>query len=174
MNIHVSQIPEEGVEHRLHLPLAGLARLVEFCGTQQGALDARLILRNHQGNVEVRGEMRLELRAPCQRCLDPVPVLLDEPVNLWLAPSQDYNLGASEAHLGAADLEMSYYEGEEIDLALVLEDEVLLALPETVADEDEQGRCLICSRRMDELFRAGPEDPENHPFAGMRRLIDTD
>ncbi|MDH4248559.1 MAG: DUF177 domain-containing protein [Deltaproteobacteria bacterium] len=174
MKIHLSQISEEGVEHRLQLPLSGLPRLLDACGAQRGTLEARLSLRNHEGHVRVSGEMRVALSAPCQRCLDPVPLQMVEPVNLRLAPMADFNAGGTEAHLGAGDLELSYYEGEEIDLALLLEDEVLLGLPETVAGEDDQGRCLVCSKRLDDLYRDAPEDPETHPFAPMRQLIKND
>jgi len=172
MKIHLSQIPEEGVEHQINWPVSSLPRLVELCGPQQGNLEARVFLRNHEGSVSVHGEVRLSVLAPCQRCLDPVPLLVDERVDLRLSPAEDYNQGNSEAHLGTGDLELSYYEGEEIDLAHLLEDEVLLSLPETVTETDEEGRCLVCSRSMEDLFDAERDDPEAHPFARMRQWVE--
>ncbi len=173
MKVHLSEIPEEGLKRRLELPLGRLRRLTEVCGEQAGTLVAELRIRNREGNLEITGQLRAEVQAPCQRCLEAVPLQFDERVRVALAPGTAYEEAPDDVHLGAGDLEVSFYEGEEIDLAHLLEDELLLLLPEAVAEEDEDGRCVICGRTLEDLY-AQPEDEGGHPFAQLKHLMERD
>ena len=76
--------------------------------------------------------------------------------------------------MGQAELELSFYEGEELDLSLILEDELLLLLPETVTEEDEEGRCTVCGKLVEELFAGQETSGDEHPFAKMKQLLKTD
>jgi len=174
MKVHLGQIPEEGLQRRIHVQMSALPRVVAAFGEQPGELQAALRLRDHEGHVEVKGRMAATVQAPCQRCLDPVPVAVEEEVWLTLAPRKDYEAQADDITLGAGDLDVSFYEGEEIDLLAVLEDEVLLAVPEPVAPEDEEGRCAVCGRNVDELLPEEERAPEEHPFFRMKDLLDKD
>jgi uncharacterized protein len=175
MKIHLAQIPEEGLRRSVQLELGALTRLSEVIGAQTGQLVAELRIRNRDGNVEIVGSVRAHLNPPCQRCLEPVPLTIEEPVRVALAPERDYEKAPEDTHLGQGELEVSFYAGEELDLGHILEDELLLLLPEPVAEEDEHGRCVVCGRRSDEvLAEAAPGDSENHPFAQLKGLLRTD
>ena len=175
MKIHLSEISAEGLEHRLSQPLSTMGRLVELLGPQEGLLEAELLLKNHQGHVEISGRIEADIRTPCQRCLDAVSLPLEEELLLYLAPAGDYERrGMEELELGRADLEMVYYEGEVIDLSHLLEDELLLLVPEVVTDEDEDGRCTICGKDMDGLYSNENAGLESHPFAQLKDWIKPD
>lgn len=168
MKIHLSLIPEEGLERSLRLPLAAMERLTETIGAQAGMVAAELTLKNHEGSVEVTGSLRVTLLPPCQRCLKPIPLELDEPMRVALSPVASYDDAPEDAQLSAGDLEVSFYEGEELDLAAIVEEELLLLIPDLIVEEDERQRCLICGKTMEELFdRQSEPDPE-HPFAKMK------
>jgi uncharacterized protein len=171
MKVHLSQIPEEGLERRVRLALASLPRLREAIGEQPGELEATLLLKNREGSVEITGRLSATLQPPCQRCLEPVALPLEETVLVALVPQGEYDRVPEDLHLGAAELEVSFYEGETLELAAILEDELLLLVPETVAEEDEQGRCRICGRSSDELFPAEPASTADHPFSQLKRFI---
>jgi uncharacterized protein len=172
MKIHLAQIPEEGLPLALRLELDAMGRLGEVIGTQSGQVLAEVRIKNREGNVEVTGRLRTTLRPPCQRCLEPVTLELDEPVRVALAPELSYDDAPEDAHLSLGDLEVSFYADEVLDLSHIVEDELLLLIPEPVADEDEQGRCTVCGRRTDEIF---PDEQEgDHPFAQLKRLLNTD
>jgi uncharacterized protein len=174
MKIHLAQIPEEGLDCDVRIELATLERLREAIGEQHGALRAQVRIKNREGNVEIAGTLDVELQPPCQRCLEPVPLRIAEPVRVALAPSRTYATGPDDVQLGQGELELSFYEGEELDLRLILEDELLLLLPEAVAEEDEDGRCTVCGRLVDELFANGQEAGGAHPFAALKRMINAD
>ena len=171
MKLHLSEIPESGWEGELSLPLEDFSRLGEAHGSQQGLCEARLIIRNRQGNLDIRGHLRVTVQAACQRCLDPVPLAVDEDVLVSMVPMADYEKQEADLHLGDGELEVSFYQGEEIDLRHLLEDELLLALPDTITDEDEDGNCTHCGRNVDALFAEDPLKNETHPFAAMRNML---
>lgn len=174
MKIHLAEIPEEGLERRLSLKLGAMARLGETIGPQSGQLQADVLIKNREGNVEIAGRMQATLQAPCQRCLETVALEIDEAVRVALVSERTYDDAPDEAQLGQGDLEVSFYTDEELDLTHILEDELLLLIPEPIAEEDEQGRCVICGQRTDELFPEEGPAAEDHPFAQLRRLLNTD
>lgn len=171
MKVHLSQIGEGGWRTELDLPAASLARVVEALGEQDGRLVAEVALKHRGGNVEVGGALRITLRVPCQRCLDPVPVSLDEPLRITLTPDPGEGDLEEELHLSAGDLEVSFFSGEEIDVVQVLEDEIFLLLPEPVCGEDEAGQCLACGRNVEDMLRTEEPSPEGHPFAKLKDLL---
>ena len=174
MKIHLSLIPEEGLERSLRLPLAKMERLTLTIGPQTGEAVAELILKNHEGSVEVTGAVRASLLPPCQRCLEPVTLELDENVRVALSPVVDYDKAPEDVQLGAGDLEVSFYEGEELDLAAIVEEELLLLIPDLITEEDEDERCLLCGKTMEEIFDLHPEPGPNHPFAKLKDWVAED
>lgn len=174
MKIHLAQIPDEGLARTLALELAAMPRLTAAVGEQTGTLTAELTIKNREGHVEINGRFQAGIAPPCQRCLEPVPLELDEPVHVALVPDRSYEEAAEDVHLGLGDLEVSFYAGEELDLRHILEDELLLAIPEPVAEEDAEGRCTVCGKRTDELFAEESGAAEDHPFARMKELLNPD
>ncbi len=174
MRIRLSDIPPEGIHRAFTLSLAAMARLGEAIGPQEGEVKLELRLKNREGNVQVDGRMQAVLSAPCQRCLEPVPLEVDEEVLVALSPEQDYDEEGEDLHLGAGDLEVSFYRGEELDLLHLVEDELLLALPDSVAPPDEEDRCTICGRRMEEIYPEERPGEEEHPFFQLKQLLRED
>ena len=171
MKLHLSEIPESGWEGSLEIPLASMPRLVEAHGPQEGTCHCALLIRNREGNVHLKGSIRVDLRSPCQRCLDPVPLPMEEPLDVALVPAATYRAQAQDVHLGGGDLEVSFYEGEELDLASLVEEEILLFLPDVVTGEDEAGNCDYCGRPVEEMFAGEEDKSEGHPFAAMRDML---
>jgi uncharacterized protein len=174
MKIHLAQVPEEGLSRTLDIDLSTLERLRLAIGEQAGALHAEVKIKNRDGNVEIAGTLEVSLLPPCQRCLEPVPLQIAEPVRVALVSEASYDDAPEDAHLGQGELELSFYQGEELDLSHILEDEVLLLLPEPVAEEDDDGNCLVCGRNVDEVLAEPVDDRAEHPFAALKGLIKPD
>lgn len=182
MRIPVNQISEDGWKRTLEIPLASLARVIEAHGPQTGALRARVTLKNHRGCIGVRGTIRAEMNMACHVCLDRGPVLVEADLELMVAPEATWAAGHrdhphEEVRLTAADLDVSFYDGEELDLTQVLEDELLVAAPDSLSEEDEDGRCVVCGRDVETLL--GPKEEsgeaqEFHPFHGLAALLKED
>ena len=174
MKIPLALVPAEGLQRSLRLPLKAMARLSGVIGEQSGEVRADVTIKNREGNVELQGRLQATLRPPCQRCLEPVTLVIDEPMRVALVSGQSYDDAPEEAHLTQGDLELSYYEGEALDLSHILEDELLLLLPEPVADEDEEGRCVVCGKRTDELLPEEGDASPAHPFAQLKILLNNE
>ncbi len=171
MKFNLYQIPEEGIQRKLEIKAASLERLTEVFGPQSGQLSADLFLIQRGGNVEVSGTLAGKLDVPCHRCLAPQPFEFQEEVAITLVPQQRVKEMDEETALSQADLDISFFDGEAIELSAIIEDEVLLAVPETVCGEDEHGNCTVCGKNLDDLFKPPEEDPEHHPLAQLKRFL---
>jgi len=172
MKIHLAQIPAEGLDRGLRLDVAAMPRLGEAIGPQQGTVLADLRIKNRDGNIEITGHLRGMLQPPCQRCLELVPLELDEPVRVAMVSQASYDDAPEEARLSVGDLELSFYQDEELDLSRIVEDELLLLIPEPVAEEDDEGRCVVCGKRTEELLPADAPSDTGHPFAALKTMLE--
>ncbi len=174
MRIPVSQISEDGWTRKLEIPLGSLSRVVEAHGPQAGTLRADVTLKNHRGCIGMSGRIQADLRLACHLCLDRGPVAVDAALELMVVPTATWRAGPSdsahpEVQIAAADLDVSFYEGEELDLTQVLEDELLIAAPDSLGEEDEDGRCVHCGREVAAMLKPKHEPDAFHPF---RELAD--
>lgn len=107
------------------LPLARFRRLAGCLADAEGRIKIELdFAREAPGRAVVRGSVRAELRLVCQRCLEPLPTVLQTPVSLVVVGSQ---AEADRLEEGEDPLVV----GEEpVSLVELVEDELLLALPQ--------------------------------------------
>ena len=173
MKIHLSQIPEEGLACALRLAAAELPRLRETCEAQDGTLTAALTLKERGGNVEVHGRLTGSVAVACSRCAEPVAVPVDHAVTVTMVPEAKGRALDADLHLSAGDLDVSFFDGEELDLQEIVEEEVLLFDADGTCVEDEDGRCVRCGKTMEELFPDDTDDAVGHPFADLKNLLKT-
>ena len=92
-------------------------------------------------NLDIRGTVTLGYRFSCARCAEPLSDARTVSVHWTLLPHAA--LGASrlsdeeEVELSADDLEVSFYEGQEIDLAALVREALILELDDTPSCGDE-------------------------------------
>jgi len=129
-----------GPEVQQHTPLTthGRAELVEeHRGRGQAVEDIRVV-----------GDFSTELELRCARCLEPVlrPVAGD--FDLIYRPL-GADAGVEERAIGAAEAEISYYQGEGLVLEDVLREQVLLAVPlKAVCKDSCKGLCPHCGKNL--------------------------
>lgn len=83
--------------------------------------------RDVRGRPQLHCRVKAEVEMQCQRCLKPVSVAVDSDRLLYLAASEA-DADRLEAALADEDIEV-IVAGQNLDLAGVVEDEVLLSLP---------------------------------------------
>jgi uncharacterized protein len=170
MIIPLSHIGPAGLRRTVRMALGSFPRLAEMLGPQTEALQGEVLLKNRSGHVEVTGSLRAKVQLTCNRCLDPVWVDIEEPVQVTLVPESQAARG-DDVQLAAEDLDVSYFSGDAIDLTVVLEDEVILMIPEPPCEESEAGICTCCGRAVAEVLQAAAPDEAFHPLAGLRGLV---
>jgi len=89
-----------------------------------------------------RGQFGAAVSGTCARCLESYPFTLREPFTFVLKPRVEETV---EHQLDAEDLSLSFYSGDEVDLAPLLREAMILALPtRPLCSEDCQGLCPHC------------------------------
>jgi uncharacterized protein len=94
------------------------------------------------------GRFRGTLQATCSRCLQNFSFELNKEFDFVLSPSPA-NPGRGAEELNRDDLGLSYYSTEEIDLAPLITEQVILALPtRPLCAEDCRGICGGCGANL--------------------------
>lgn len=117
------------------------------------------------GQLLVRGTLRASITIPCRRCVDPVQITLDEPLDLlWLA----------EASLeGEEDGEVRVLPDKGVVIALEdsLREELFLRIPTwVVCREDCAGLCPSCGADLTEGPCACANDEGDPRWDALRNI----
>jgi len=147
------------------LHTAGRAQLVEEQhGKHKIVKDIRLA-----GNLKTRVEL------DCARCLEPVLQDVRHNFDLLYRP-QGADAGREELSVTSAEAEVSYYQGEGLQLEDVLREQVILALPlRAICRDDCKGLCPHCGTNLnvEQCACAGPlEDPRWSPLKDIRGKLE--
>lgn len=148
------------------ISLAGMTRFAEEAGEQQGDCEVRLNFGvDTQGRRFIEGWLKTDVRLACRRCLEPMPVTLES----------HFLLGMVASDAMAAELSKTYepvlVENEQLDLLPVIEDELILSLPQVVYHDEAQ--CAVSRDRMTSGENAeAVEKPAANPFDVLRTLKD--
>ena len=95
--------------------------------------------------VHVRGDVGVKFQAECSRCLAQMDESLKVNIEVALFPSDSGSDAAEDGEIEEADIGIATYEGQEIDLADIVRDEVFLQLPMTpVCRKTGAGLCGSC------------------------------
>jgi uncharacterized protein len=124
--------------------------------------------------VLVRGTGEAKLTLCCSRCLEAAPYEFPLEFDLLFAPrAKEPKVRDGEILLRTEELDLDFFDGEEIDLDRVAEEQLVLALPPyPLCKEDCKGLCPICGKnRNEEACACQPEqtiDPRLAKFANIR------
>lgn len=141
------------------LNVAGMQRLAPSLHTIQGMVDVELEFGKDEQHIRyLRGQIHARLTVNCQRCLRPMELAIyAEPcLGMVTAPDQLDNL--------PENYEPLMVDSQQMSLAGIIEDELILALPSVPRHADE-----VCSINQ---ISAGLEQaaPHKNPFATLDQL----
>jgi uncharacterized protein len=119
--------------------------------------------RVNERDIVARGDLELHTAADCRRCL--TDVRLDLPIHFaldfvnadkvrdLLHAADDDDTGESEigGSFAPDEADQVVYTGKELDLAPVVREQILLALPmDALCTEDCKGLCQVCGGNLNE------------------------
>jgi DUF177 domain-containing protein len=137
MIIRVSELEEQGL--RID-DVAALA--AEWSDRAWQLSSVALEVEADGAEVFVRGRLAATVPQTCGRCLEAFPARVDVPVDVRLVPKP---AAADSVELGADDLDVDFYDNDELDVTRVVENEATLALPmKPLCREDCRGLCPAC------------------------------
>ncbi len=150
MLLDLERVPPEGqvIDHSLD-PSALKIDAREFRFTEAVKVSGRLVKINtaHGDAYRVSGRLVSIVEVSCVRCLEPVAAKIEEELDLLYLPHSDNVAadGENDNGLGDEELAVSFYRNHEIDLAHMIWEQIVLALPmKPVCKLDCQGLCPDC------------------------------
>ena len=135
MIIRVSDIPEDG----LQVQDRGAFR---FADTAWRLDDVSLVVTRDGDDIDVLGRMVATVPQTCGRCLAEYPAEVEAAVDLRFVPRPT---ARHTTELGADDLDVDFYDSDELNLGALVENETTLALPmKPLCHDDCRGLCPAC------------------------------
>jgi uncharacterized protein len=172
MKLRVERITEEPQECDFSEPIEDVnARL------DSGAHDFRFVAPLSTRLTHTRagddlifyGNVRSAAEGTCARCVESFPLQVDVPFHFVLTPAEADEREAPE--LRAEDLSLSTYSGDEIDLAPLVAEQTMLALPtRALCREDCRGLCPTCGVNRNVEACSCPEREPDPRLAVLRGL----
>jgi uncharacterized protein len=148
----------QGAVVEREFPLSGFERLRDRLATPEGSAQMRLALRAIDAVPTGQLEVRAAAQLVCQRCLQPVTVALRSTSDVAFAAGEDERVPAG--------YELIAGDPKRVDLAVLVEDELLLALP-PIPRHGAGETCRLPATVAEQA--AAPE--MRRPFAGLKDLL---
>jgi len=175
MKISVDEIPQTPKEIDFSESVEELNHLYNRQNNQDfgfpPTLDVYLEYSRSGADLFFRGRLRGQLTARCGRCLEEFDLPLDRSFDFILTPeNKTSDHGAEE--LRREDLGLSHYSSDEIDLAPLIAEQVMLALPtRPLCGENCRGLCDQCGANLNRdncnCSNTG-QDPRMAPFRSLK------
>ncbi len=150
MRLRIEEIPSFGLELELKKDLEWLEGLLQeekevgFCSPLSG----RISIFKSGRKVFVSGEISIDLQIDCSRCLERFSYPLNSDFSLTLLPPMRRDV-SSEIELKKEDLELNFYEGEEISISQIIREQIILSLPlNPICKASCQGLCPQCGSNL--------------------------
>lgn len=176
--IDVSKIPPEGLEVDADLDEEAL----RLEGEESFILvDGRLRSRLERGDdesVHVRGHLGARMQLDCGRCLETFDMTVAQDLELFYLPHEGGAVqeDEDEVELSDRDMVVAYYRDRRLDLAEVVREQLLLAVPlKRLCREDCKGLCPLCgANRNATACDCKIEEAQDPRLAPLRKLFDKD
>jgi uncharacterized protein len=153
--IRVEDIPEQGKQESFLEDEGPLNERLGGETTNSGLhfsdpVQVRVNLSRSGRVILVKSRVEARVKCICARCLDPFALTLTSEIQASLKPKPDPHLATPEGvELSREDVETDFYEGEEVDLSPLVQDQVLLTLPpKVICREDCRGLCQRCGKNL--------------------------
>ena len=163
MIVRVSDIPDNGltIADESAFPLAFSDRAWRLDRVQ-------LHVERDGDDVVVTGDVGSTVPTTCGRCLEEFPVRVRAAVDVRFVPRPPTG---SRVELGSDDLDLDFYDHDELNLARLIESETALALPmKPLCREDCRGLCPGCGGNRNLVACACPEPAPDPRLAALGDL----
>lgn len=152
MKISVDEIPQSPREIAFSEHIEGLNEIFRRSNNPDfgfpSSLDVNLSYYRSGADLFFQGTLHGQVTGSCGRCLEQYGFPLDQDFAFVLTPEKvKGERGAEELQEG--DLGLSGYSGDEIDLAPLIAEQVMLALPtRPLCSETCRGLCEMCGANL--------------------------
>ena len=136
----------------------------------RGPIHIRASLSRSGHVLLIHSRSEIQVDWVCARCLELFPLTLTSEYSTSLKPKPDSAL-VEELELSREDLETEFYQGEEIDITPLMQDQVLLSLPsKALCREDCRGLCPHCGTNLNRHHCQCREQFMDPRFAALKNF----
>jgi DUF177 domain-containing protein len=146
------------------IKIASLERLADFIVSDDGDIKVEVLFAKHGKQAVIAGSLKTSLSLECQSCLQGMSWPLDLSFKLGIVSS------LQEADQLKIDCEPLIFNGEKVSLNELIEDEILLALPDYPKHEYD---CMVKHSSKDANFDDDSQKQTNNPFSVLAKLKKT-
>ena len=166
--VPVEDISEDGL-HLIFEGMPGLLPEMEECRIQ-GTAKGEVFLHRVDGDVHLNGKVAALIVLKCDRCLEEYNQKIDTSFFYILVLGQSVE-GKKEIALGKEDMEVSLYDGAEIQIGEIFREQILLQIPlRHVCREDCKGICPTCGADLNKEECRCRTETLNNPFSVLKKL----
>jgi uncharacterized protein len=169
LKIKFEDIPPEGLEVPFEDPEG---RLVRDCFSVKAPIKGKVFLRRWGPAVKVRGHVETVLVLTCDRCAENFSLTISENIDIELHPVATLRALQEEVRLSKEDLDISFFDGETVEVDEVIREQILLAVPMRKLCKPEcKGLCPICGKNLNEGDCGCKPQTKDSPFAILKKLV---
>ncbi|MCX7966186.1 MAG: DUF177 domain-containing protein [Syntrophorhabdaceae bacterium] len=105
-----------------------------------------LIIKKSKDTLSIKGSLNCIISLTCSRCLDEFPYMINAIVDFKMLP-QNMAPHEPEIELKRDDMDIYYYEGNEVELEPIINEEIILNIPiKPLCKESCKGLCQVCGK----------------------------
>lgn len=182
MKIYVPTLPEAGRLFRFSEAEVWVQEMLQErlreLTQEKTPLSGHVQLWRTNQNVSLKGALEMDLHPTCDRCTKRFEMFLNIPLHRYLVPyfsKPEAKLpdrgqeSVEEIELQEEDLDFSTYHNDEINLADILSEEILLALPmRFLCIETCRGLCPRCGVNRNEVSCHCDPTSQGNPFQVLK------
>jgi uncharacterized protein len=129
------------------------------------------LLGNTLGEIRVKGHLRVEMEAECDRCLETARLPVESDFDLFYRPEPAHTHAGEEVEIDEGEAQIAFYKGEGLQLGDILREHILLSLPmQRVCSETCKGICPVCGQNRNQVQCGCATKPADDRWAALRNL----
>ncbi len=169
LKISLDDIPPEGLE----VPIEDREGLViKDCFPIKTPIIGRVFLQRWGPIVKIRGHIETTLVLICDRCTENFYWPISENIDIELHPIASLKAVQEEVRLSKEDLDVSFFDGDLIEVDEVVREQILLAVPmRKLCRQDCKGLCPVCGQNLNKETCACKPLKQESPFAILKKLV---
>ncbi len=115
----------------------------------RGAFEMSGTLTKLEPDYYLRARLRFEVNQVCSRCAEPFALSVQHPFGVALAHVPAGQARESTENEESEELDITYFSGNELELAPILEEQFVLSMPyQAVCQTDCKGVCQRCGKNL--------------------------
>ncbi len=164
----INDIPPEGLS-LYYEDMPGLLDGLDDCWAS-GPIKGEVFIFRSGKKIEITGKVEAALELLCHRCLAHYDSSVSVKFHYTFLEPPSWKKD-EEIKLSPEDIEISYYNGEEIELSDIFREQILLQLPmRQLCKEDCKGICPGCGADLNTEPCRCKDTSEEGPFAILKKI----